>query len=115
MNVSPLKDDLPSIKSGKSPMEFHASDMRYLLGKAEEDEEAIELLEDFVGEDKVFDLLSIMGLGTGMNEISAMAAGAVQGAARDDDTKDSIIRRENIDLSIVDGVMRLIMEKGIIR
>ena len=115
LNVSPLKDDLPSIKSGKSPMEFHASDMRYLLGKAEEDEEAIELLEDFVGEDKVFDLLSIMGLGTGMNEISAMAAGAVQGAARDDDTKDSIIRRENIDLSIVDGVMRLIMEKGIIR
>ena len=115
LNVSPLKDDLPSIKSGKSPMEFHASDMRYLLGKAEEDEEAIELLEDFVGEDKVFDLLSIMGLGTGMNEISAMAAGAVQGAARDDDTKDSIIRRENIDLSIVDGVMRLILEKGIIR
>ena len=115
LNVSPLKDDLPSIKSGKNPMEFHASDMRYLLGKAEEDEEAIELLEDFVGEDKVFDLLSIMGLGTGMNEISAMAAGAVQGAARDDDTKDSIIRRENIDLSIVDGVMRLIMEKGIIR
>ena len=59
LNVSPLKDELPSIKSGKNPLEFHASDMRYLLSKATEDEEAIELLEDFVGEDKVFDLLSI--------------------------------------------------------
>ena len=81
LNISPLKDEMPSIKSGKNPLEYHASDMRYLLGKTAEDEEAIELLEDFVGEDKVFDLLSIFGIGTGMNEMSAAGGGAVAGFA----------------------------------
>jgi hypothetical protein len=124
LNLSPLKDEMPSIKSGKNPLEFHASDMRYLLSKAASDEEAIELLEDFVGEDKVFDLLSILGLNTGMNELSAMAGGAVAGfagsaiGASDEDEEDSepsIIRQENIDLTIVDDVIRLIMERGIIQ
>ena len=122
LNVSPFKDEMPSIKSGKNPMEFHASDMRYLLSMADEDEEAIELLEDFVGEDKVFDLLSIFGLNTGMNELSGVgAAGGYAGrfpGKRDDDREDeqpSIIRQENIDLSIVDDVIRLIMEKGIMQ
>ena len=122
LNVSPLKDEMPSVKSGKNPMEFHASDMRYLLGKASEDEEAIELLEDFIGEDKIFDLLSIFGLNTGMNEMSSGAGGAVAGFAgplgREEDEEDrepSLIRQENIDLTIVDDVIRLIMEKGIMR
>jgi len=124
LNVSPLKDEMPSIKSGKDPLEYHASDMRYLLGKAIEDEEAIELLEDFIGEDKIFDLLSIFGLNPGMNEMSAAGAGAVAGFSgpigvgkRDDDEdkEPSIIRHENIDLSIVDDVIRLIMEKGIMQ
>ena len=111
-------------------MEFHASDMRYLLGKAEEDEEAIELLEDFVGEDKIFDLLAILGLNTGMNEQSSMAAGAVQGSvsagagpwrrsfAKDNDEEKKRSKTpatENIDLNIIDEVMRLIMERGISR
>ena len=114
LNVSPLKEDMPSVKSAdKDPLDFHASDMRYLLSKATEDEEAVELLEDFVGEANVFDLLSNLGLDTGVNEVSAMGFGAVQGAAKDDETKDKIVRRENINLSIVDGVIRLIMEKGI--
>jgi cytidyltransferase-like protein len=122
LNVSPLKDDMPSVKSGKNPVEFHASDMRYLLGKADEDEEAIELLEDFVGEDKIFDLLSIFDIDTGMNELSGAGAGggSVQGFSgidkrEDDESEPSIIRQENIDLSIVDDVIRLIMEKGIIQ
>jgi len=124
LNVSPLKDEMPSIKSGKDPLEYHASDMRYLLGKADEDEEAIELLEDFVGEDKIFDLLSIFGLNTGMNEMSAAGGGAVVGFAgpvggdkdeEDEDKEPSIIRHENIDLRTIDEVMRLIMEKGIMQ
>ena len=81
LNLSPLKDEMPSVKTGKDPREFHASDMRYLLEKATEDEEAIELLEDFVGEERIFDLLSILGLNTGMNEMSAAGAGAVAGFA----------------------------------
>ena len=50
LSLSPLKDEMPSVKdANKDPREFHASDMRYLLGKADDDEEAVELLEDFVG------------------------------------------------------------------
>jgi cytidyltransferase-like protein len=123
LNVSPLKDEMPSIKSGKNPLEYHASDMRYLLGKTAEDEEAIELLEDFVGEDKVFDLLSIFGIGAGMNEMSAAGGGAVAGFAgpfigkrdTEEEEEPSIIRHENIDLTTIDEVMRLIMEKGIMQ
>lgn len=128
LNVSPFKEEMPSVKSGKNPMEFHASDMRYLLGKAEEDEEAIELLEDFVGEDKIFDLLSILDLTTGLNEMSSMAGGAVQGSVgagggpwrrsfakdnEDEKKRSELNTNENINLNIVDEVMRLIMEKGI--
>ncbi len=118
LNVSPLKDEMPSVKSGKNPLAFHASDMRYLLSKAEEDEEAIELLEDFIGEALVFDLLSIFGLDTGMNEISSAggAAAAVEGpGTKKKKPNNTIIRQENIDLNIVDDVIRLIMEKGIIQ
>ena len=127
LNVSPLKDEMPSVKFGKNPLEFHASDMRYLLSRAEEDEEAIELLEDFIGEDRVFDLLSIFGLNTGLNE-TTMSSGAIAGGASPGFTgidfeeeneeeriasKNNRDRTENIDLNIVDDVIRLIMEKGI--
>jgi len=130
LNVSPLKDEMPSIKSGKNPMEYHASDMRYLLSKADEDEEAIELLEDFVGEDKVFDLLSVFGLDTGLNETSFMGSGAVEGSPsarggpwaghsfekeNEEEKQRSRLTKENVDLSIIDDVIRLIMEKGIMR
>ena len=123
LNVSPLKDEMPSVKSGKNPLAFHASDMRYLLGKASEDEEAIELLEDFVGEENIFDLLSIFDINSGLSEMSAAGAGAVAGASFDEDediyesstNESDIIRRENFDLSTIDDVMRLIMEKGIMR
>jgi len=108
---------MPSVKSAdKDPAEFHASDMRYLLEKASEDEEAIELLEDFVGEENAFDFLSIFDMNPGLRELSGMAGGAVAGGGRNkDDEEPSIIRQENINLSIVDDVMRLIMEKGILR
>ena len=137
LNVSPLKDDMPSVKSGKNPLAFHASDMRYLLGKADEDEEAIELLEDFVGEANIFDLLSIFDIDSGMNEISSMASGAIQGAMVGSDgtswnsdatkkfnkkqkeisklTGKNLAIKENVDISTIDDVMRLIMEKGIMR
>ena len=137
LNVSPLKDDMPSVKSGKNPLAFHASDMRYLLGKADEDEEAIELLEDFVGEANIFDLLSIFDSDSGMNEISSMASGAIQGAMVGSDgtswnsdatkkfnkkqkeisklTGKNLAIKENVDISTIDDVMRLIMEKGIMR
>jgi len=88
--------------------------MRYLLGKTEEDEEAIELLEDFTGEDNIFDILSILGLNTGLNEISAMAVGSVEGHSAKKKKK-MIQRQENMDLSMVDEILTLIMERGVLR
>ena len=131
LNTVSFRDDVPSVKSPKKdPQEFHAEDMRYLIGKASEDEDAIELLEDFIGSDRVFDLLSIFNIGVDIRELSSMGAGAVEGAPstkggpwrrsfekfNDEEKKKSRLNRnENIDISIVDDVMRLIMEKGIIR
>jgi hypothetical protein len=121
LNVSPLREGMPSIKAGKNPMEYHASDMRYLISKANEDEEAIELLENFIGEDNIWDLLSIFGIDTGLNEISTAggAAASVEGSpgkkpGKRDKEKETLIR-ENIDLGLVDDVIRLIMKRGIMQ
>ena len=133
LSQSPLQEEMPSaLATGKDPRSFHASDMRYLLGQAEEDEEAVELLEDFTGEENVFDVLSILGLNMGLNETSAMGGGAVQGAVgasggpwTDTDVEEENekekersrlkLKKENIDISMVDDIMRLIMERGISR
>ncbi|HIA11261.1 MAG TPA: hypothetical protein EYN69_04200 [Flavobacteriales bacterium] len=122
LSQSPLKAEMPSLEGvGKDPRDFHASDMRYLLGKAEEDEEAIELLEDFTGEDNVFDVLSILGLNTGLNELSSMAGGSVEGYSAPlgyperKKKKKMIQRQENMDLSVADEVLTLIMERGVLR
>ena len=110
---------------------FSATAMRDLLGRAEEDPDAIEELEEFTGEDNVFDVLSILGLNTGLNEVSSVAGSSVQGAAvgakggpwrrgnikdeNEEEEERSRLSKENIDLSMVDDVMRLIMEKGVLR
>ena len=54
--------------------------------------------------------------------MSAAGAGAVAGSAskeediyKNNTNESGIIRRENVDLSTIDDVMRLIMEKGIMR
>jgi len=140
---SPLAAEMPSVKdAGKDPRDFHASDMRYLLGMATTDGEAVELLEDFVGsEEGVYDFLSILGIDTGLNEpleeMSAMAAGAVSGHSSKNDQEDGgkkkedpLVMRtlgftpgkrdtkkkkqnENIDMSLVMDVYKLLIERGI--
>lgn len=106
---------------------YSATDMRALLGVAESDEGAIEELEDFIGEDKVFDLLSILGIGRPMSEMSM--ASAVVGSPsvkknfvgfdtdkfNKSEKEKSKLKRENSNLVTVDEVMRLIMERGILR
>jgi len=127
--IDPFKTAVePTLRADGAP--FSATDMRELLGLAAESVDAVEELEDFVGEENVFDVLSILGLHAGMQETSSMGGGAVQGAPsanggpwrrsfkkfNDDEEKDSKLKKnENIDLSIIDDVMRLIMEKGIMR
>ena len=119
----------PTLRADGTP--FSATDMRELLGLAAESVDAVEELEDFVGEENVFDVLSILGLHAGMQEMSSMGGGAVQGAPaanggpwagrsfkkfNDEEEKMSRLKtNENIDLNIIDNVMRLIMEKGILQ
>jgi len=115
----------PTIRPNGEP--YSATDMRALLGVAESDEGAIEELEDFIGEDKVFDLLSILGIGRPMSEMSM--ASAVVGSPsvkknfvgfdtdkfNKSEKEKSKLKRENSNLVTVDEVMRLIMERGILR
>jgi|10_taG_2_1085330.scaffolds.fasta_scaffold00316_9 hypothetical protein len=109
---------------------FRARDMRDLIGAAATDVNAIDELEEFVGEDNVFELLAIFGMGPRMNEGSAMSAGAVDGAPaagggpwedmdvdkeNEKERKISKLKTENLDLNIVDDVIRLIMKRGIMQ
>jgi len=109
--------------------------MRNLIGAAENDPQALDELEEFIGEENVLDLLSILDVGGAVNEMSAMGAGAVQGAAvgakggpwantkeiekdNEEEKKRSrlVTRTSGIaENNTVDEVMRLIMEKGILR
>jgi len=96
---------------------YSATDLRNALG--DPDNNRAEIAE-FVGEKNVVDVLKVFGLASDLEETS-MAGGAVMGFSgpiagkRDDDEEDIVKRNENIDLSIVDDVIRLIMEKGIAR
>jgi hypothetical protein len=145
LEESPLAEEMPSVKNPDpevDPRDFHASDMRYLLGKATEDEEALELLEDFIGgEGDVYDFLSILGIDTGLNEpleeMSMASAGAAGGHSNEDEQNsggkkkdDPLVMRtlgftpgkrdtkkkkqnENIDMSLVMDVYKLLIERGI--
>jgi cytidyltransferase-like protein len=134
LKVSPFYEEMPSVAKGKNPMDFHASDMRYLLGKASEDAEAVELLEDFVGgPEAVMEFLSILGVDTGANEpgleppleeTSAAGGGAVEGPTapfgqsmldrKPKKKKRKAKQKEYIDLSLVDEVLELLIKRGII-
>jgi len=123
----------PLARSNGEP--FSATDMRNLLGDILANKEA---LRDFAG-DNVDGVLQILGM-QGMEESvggNAMGASAVAGAVgarggpwktidiekENEEEKErselkdtsTILKRENIDLSMVDEVMRLIMERGILQ
>ena len=110
---------------------FRATDMRSLISKAKTDINAIDELEEFVGEDNVFELLAIFGIGPRQSEVNeATVSAAVQGAPAvkpnfpgldvpDENAEQERKSRlktnktENVDLSMLDEVMKLIIGKGI--
>ena len=121
---SDLYLNMPSVKAGKDPKQFHAGDFRYILVESTKNDVARAMLPDFVGEENVNNVLKLLGLISELEEISGMAGAGMAGGAgafpgkrdKDDEEREpSIIRHENIDLNIVDEVIRLIMEKGIAR
>ena len=109
---------MPSVKAGKDPEQFHASDLRFVLVEATKSDVARKMLEDFVGGGNVASVLNILGLES-VSEISSMAGGAVAGysaplgygsAKRPKKKKKT---NEYMDLSLIDEVIELIMKRGI--
>ena len=110
---------------------FRATDMRDLISKAQTDIKAIDELEEFVGEENVFELLAIFGMGPRQKEVNeATVSAAVQGAAavkpnfpgldvpdenaeQERQSRLKTNKTENVDLSMLDEVMKLIIGKGI--
>ena len=89
---------------------YSATDFRSALGDVAAN---MEVIGDFIGTDNIEELLSILDLSFPMAEMST-GVGMV-GAPASPTKKKKIVRRENIDLNTVDEVMRLIMERGILR
>ena len=114
---SDLYNNMPSVKKGKDPGQFHASDLRFVLVEAAKSDVARKMLEDFVGAENVDAVLDILGLST-VEEVSmgvgGYAAPLAFGSVDDpEDKKEAKKRKEYIDLSLIDEVMKLIMERGI--
>ena len=121
---SELYTNMPSVKVGKDPSQFHASDLRFVLVEASKDQTARKMLEDFVGEENVSAVLRVFGLG-GIEETSTAASGAAGGMAvaavplastsGKPAKKKKKPNNEYIDLSLIDEVMELIIKRGIIK
>ena len=116
ITTSPVE---PSFRSDGTP--FSATDMRSLLENAMEN---IKELEEFIGEGNVPALLSILDLSVPMEEVSGMAGGAVGGSSgpfglsslgRGPLTKKKKKKKEeSMDLTLVDEIYELLIERGII-
>ena len=121
---SDLYNNMPSVKKGKDPSQFHASDLRFVLVEATKSDVARKMLEDFVGGDNVDAVLGTLGLGT-VDEMSAAGAGAVGGfsaplgsgsakrGASMPKTSKKKKQKQYIDLGLLAEVMELIIERGI--
>jgi len=113
----PMPKDVPD--SG----DFHASDARELIALSAEHKAAQKLLEDFFGNaENVKFVLNKFGVDTNnsLEELSSAGGSGMPGGAGDVegayDKDDEIIRREQKNENItVDEIMRLIMERGILK
>ena len=113
---SDLYLNMPSVKAGKDPKQFHASDFRYILVESTKNDIALKMLPDFIGEENVDAVLSILDLNTPVDEAAVGGYAAPLAFGSDDDPEDKNERKKRtkyIDLSLIDEVMELIMNRGI--
>lgn len=101
----------PMQRQGDVP--FSATDFRNALGNPNNKDE----IAEFVGKENVDNVLKILGLSSELDEMAFAGAAGGYGASfpgkvRRRKTKK---QQENIDTSLIDDVMRLIMERGIMR
>ena len=121
LSQSPVGEKMPSVlDSKKDPADFHASDMRYLLGVAKKMPEAVELLDDFTNDNTAI-FLNTLGIDTGLNEpideISSMAGGSVQGYSLSLGAKPKRKKKkdEYYEPELYKEVLNLLIKKGIIQ
>jgi len=114
---------------GVEDKNLSASDLRDLISDLVENpdnSEARKALENFIPKDKINTLLKILGLpqedSNSLEETSNMGGGMVAlgtgpfpGKRDTKKKKKSKAKKENLDLSMVDEVIRLVMERGILR
>ncbi len=58
LESSDIMNNMPSVRTGKDPANFHSSDMRYLMSMPNDDT-AMSLLDDFLGEEVRTEVLSL--------------------------------------------------------
>ena len=123
---SDLYNNMPSVKAGKDPEQFHASDLRFVLVEATKSDVARKMLEDFVGSNNVESVLNILGLNS-VSEISTSGVGPAgkppsiegytvplgSGSAKRPRKRKKKKTNEYMDLSLIDEVIELIMKRGI--
>ena len=121
LSQSPVGENMPSVKdSKKDPADFHASDMRYLLGVAIKMPEAVELLDDFTNNNTAI-FLNTLGIDTGLNEplgeMSSMAGGSVKGHSLPLGAKPKRKKKkdEYYEPELYKEVLNLLIKKGIIQ
>ena len=116
--ISPRESAVePTMRASGEP--YSATDFRELLGDAQNN---VVELEDFIGKGNVPALLDILGLGVPLEEVSAMGGGAVGGysgplgstSVERTPTKKKRKKKknENIDMSLVNEVFELLIERG---
>jgi len=119
LSQSPVGENMPSVTdSNKDPADFHASDMRYLLGVAAKMPEAVELLDDFTNNNTEM-FLNILGIDTGLNEPldEESGAGAIGGYSLSLGAKPRRKKKKNeyYEPELYKEVLNLIIKKGIIQ
>ena len=120
LSQSPVGENMPSAKDSKKDLaDFHASDMRYLLGVATKMPEAVELLDDFTNNNTEM-FLNILGIDTGLNEPldERSGVGAIGGYSLPPGAKPKHRKKkknEYYEPELYKEVLNLIIKKGIIQ
>jgi cytidyltransferase-like protein len=113
---SGIMSDMPSVRAGKDPASFHSSDMRFLMSMPN-NETAMSLLDDFLGEEVRAEALSLFEMSS-MATVGSVGFGApFPGKPRSKKKKRKLRKVSSpyslANESIINEVYQLIMSRGV--
>ena len=113
---SGIMSDMPSVRAGKDPASFHSSDMRYLMSMPN-NETAMSLLDDFLGEEVRAEALSLFEMSS-MATVGSVGFGTpFPGKPRSKKKKRKLRKVSSpyslANESIINEVYQLIMSRGV--